>query len=362
MANVSKDLTVFIGRFSPFHNGHAAVIRRALQNSKSVLILIGSSGQARTTKNPFTFAERRQMIMDWFDAEKLDWTKLIVEPLHDHMYNDAAWIAEVQQLVYDASWRFHKAGRIPASPKVYLTGANRDRSTWYLSAFGDLFTQDLVNADDHDFSLSATSIRQRLFASTAPGYSFVNDVPGSTTDFLAEFVRTPEYRDLTLEWKYLENYAKIFESLRYPISIQTVDTCVIQSGHVLAIERDNFPGRGLWAMPGGHLDIDLHERLLDAALRELDEETNIALSPAQLRGSVVAKECFDHPDRSLKARVITMCYLLKLDDTKPLPKVKPQKGEAKRVMWIPIAEALARRDKWFDDHHAMLETMISRLP
>ena len=363
-----KDLSVFIGRFSPLHNGHCAVIDKAISTSKSVLILIGSSDKALTTKNPFSFKDRAFMIRSYLLAKYGDtMTNVIIKPLHDHMYNDQAWIRGVQDAVDEA--KSELANIIGLNPTVYLTGANRDQSTWYLNAFGDTFTKDLVNADDHDFNLSATTVRELLFKSTdkkaqdATFDKLSKIVPGTTLQLLKNFVGSTTFDGLVKEFQYLENYKKKFAGLEYPVSIQTVDTCVIQSGHVLVAIRDNFPGRGLWCMPGGHLDVDKNERLVDAAIRELDEETNIGLSRAQLYGSIKFKECFDHPDRSLKARVITMCYLLKLDDTKPMPTIKPQRGEIKKLMWLPIAEALANRnrDKWFDDHREMLETMYNRI-
>lgn len=365
MAKSRKDLAVFIGRFSPFHMGHAEVLVRALEKYKAVVVLIGSAGQARTTKNPFTFEEREQMIRSF--AEEIHTRmsgdavgpRLVITPIYDYPYNDQAWIRGVQDAVDQV--KSDLVDVIGMNPEVYITGADRDRTTWYLNAFGDSFIPDPVSKTDVGLDLSATQVRDVLFNSTARAYNLVGRVPTTTLDFLVEFTKTETYADLVKEYKYLQDYKAIYEGLRYPVSIQTVDTCVIQSGHVLVVVRDNFPGRGLWCLPGGHLDVDKNERLVDAAVRELIEETKIELSKAQLYGSIKSKECFDHPDRSLKARVITMCYLLKLDDTKPLPKVKPQKGEARKVMWVPIAEALRSRDKWFDDHHAILETMYNRI-
>lgn len=364
MAQAKKDLTVFIGRFSPFHNGHAEVLTRAMKSSKAVLVLIGSAGQARTTKNPFVYDERANMIrnfaLDTLTNEKGALpAQLRIKPIYDYPYNDQAWIRGVQDAV-DAA-KAELVDVIGLNPDVFITGADRDQSTWYLRAFGDTFKMDVVSETTAGFSLSATHVRDVLFNSNAKAYHLSEKVPGSTLDFLVDFTKTETYADLVKEYKYLQDYKAIYEGLRYPVSIQTVDTCVIQSGHVLVVVRDNFPGKGLWCLPGGHLDVDKNERLVDAAIRELMEETKIELSKAQLYGSIKSKECFDHPDRSLKARVITMCYLLKLDDTKPLPKTKPQRGEARKVMWVPIAEALRERDKWFDDHHAILETMYNRI-
>lgn len=358
-----QDLTVFIGRFSPFHNGHAEVLKRALESSTAVLVLIGSAGQARTTKNPFTFEERRRMIYwfveDTFGEDSPQEANLRILPIYDHPYNDQAWIRGVQDAVDQT--KNSLADVVGINPDVYLTGADRDQSTWYLRAFGDTFKMDVVSETVSGFGLSATQVRDALFTDYSRSNRILGKVPASTLQFLVDFTTTETYADLVKEYTYLQDYKAIYAGLRYPVSIQTVDTCVIQSGHVLVVVRDNFPGKGLWCLPGGHLDVDKNERLVDAAIRELIEETKIELSKAQLYGSIKSKECFDHPDRSLKARVITMCYLLKLDDTKPLPKTKPQKGEARKVMWVPIAEALRSREKWFDDHHAILETMYNRI-
>src|SRR5271167_4558339 len=168
-----KPITVFIGRFSPFHNGHAEVLKRALETSNLVLVLVGSSGQARTTKNPFTFEERRAMIHAYqaqtsrlrdpnYDPNELHGNHgiLVIEPIYDHPYNDNAWIAGVQAVVNRV--KAERARLLPETP-VYLTGSDRDASTWYLNAFGDFFTKDLVTNHSTGLDLSATKIRDILF-------------------------------------------------------------------------------------------------------------------------------------------------------------------------------------------------------
>ena len=88
----------------------------------------------------------------------------------------------------------------------------------------------------------------------------------------------------------------------------TLDAVVLCAGHVLPVRRGRHPGKGLWAIPGGFLE--LTERLLDGALRELQEETGLVLKthlrPYELRKVAV----FDHPDRSQRGRTITHCPLL----------------------------------------------------
>lgn len=398
--DTKKDLTVFIGRFSPFHNGHAAVLRRAIKTSKAVLVLIGSAGKARDTKNPFTGHERNDMIYSWIYSE-FDDCWVTVRNLNDHPYNDSAWIRDVQNAVDSTKKALEE--RIGLNPKVYITGADRDRSTWYLKAFGDYFIPDIVEEHEVGLELSATQVREILFNPADgryPNLARIADlVPTTTLDFLKKFItENPAYGALVDEYSYIEKYKsannlpdrdklkkrfsdlitdvehegadpdkanelrKIFDRLivlaPYAPVFSTVDACVIQSGHVLVNTRANFPGKGLLALPGGFLE--QHERLIDGSVRELIEETRIELSKAQLYGSIRAKEVFDHPDRSLRGRTVTTCFLYKLDDTKPLPKIKPQKGEVKKVEWMPISEALKHPERWFEDHYHMLETMLAR--
>jgi bifunctional NMN adenylyltransferase/nudix hydrolase len=140
--------------------------------------------------------------------------------------------------------------------------------------------------------------------------------------------------------------------------------------------RGAEPGKGLWALPGGFLN--QNERLSDAVIRELIEETGISLAEGKkakditieiLKGSIREKEVFDAPDRSMRGRTITHAFFIRLDDTKPLPFVKGQNApleetggvvevETAKAFWLPIDEALNRSDQWFEDHHSIIETLI----
>jgi len=63
----------------------------------------------------------------------------------------------------------------------------------------------------------------------------------------------------------------------YPRLMVTVDIIVINridyKNEILLIRRGHEPYKGCWALPGGYVDID--EELVDAANRELKEETNL---------------------------------------------------------------------------------------
>jgi bifunctional NMN adenylyltransferase/nudix hydrolase len=230
-----------------------------------------------------------------------------------------------------------------------------------LKVFGDLFKLDL--SEEVYISgrkTSATEVRKGLFESLGASNSTIYELlPETTIKFLRAFINTQEYTDLLREYEFIQKYRKAWEAAPYAPTFLTVDSVVVQSGHVLVVERAAQPGKGLWALPGGFVEQD--EKLVDAAVRELCEETKISLSKAQLYGSISSKEIFDLPDRSLRGRTVTTAFLFKLADDKELPKVKPQAGEVRKVMWLPIATANKNPTKWFEDHHAILNTMLGRL-
>lgn len=331
------DLLVFVGRFQPFHNEHKRIIDIALQKSKNVLVLVGSAGKARTIRNPFTFEERYDMIRGCFPTPDL-----IIKPLYDKTYNEVAWINQVQHIVKDTvldvvnNFGFRASGYTDA--KVGLIGASKDNTSYYLKMFPQFRSVNVdIQADVH-----ATEIRE---AYLDEGIVAQGNIPDNVVDFLINFRFTEPFLQLHDELKFVRNYKKQWEAAPYPVKHATVDAVVEQSGHILLVKRRSEPGKGLWALPGGHLNE--YERQLDGAIRELREETKIKVPEAVLRGSIRDHQTFDDPYRSTLGRVITKAYHFKLADDVTLPKVKGA-DDAIKAQWIPINEL--QEDQLFDDH------------
>ena len=58
---------VYIGRFQPFHNGHADAIRQIhslMKKDDKLVILVGSADQERTIMNPLSISERLILVKD----------------------------------------------------------------------------------------------------------------------------------------------------------------------------------------------------------------------------------------------------------------------------------------------------------
>ncbi len=87
---------LFVGRFQPFHNGHLAMVKQILAKHDEVLIGIGSAQYSHTGENPFTAAERFEMIDRALKAEAISNYHII--PITDtHVHS--VWVGHVLSLV-----------------------------------------------------------------------------------------------------------------------------------------------------------------------------------------------------------------------------------------------------------------------
>nr|WP_275976451.1 NUDIX domain-containing protein [Geothrix alkalitolerans] len=161
---------------------------------------------------------------------------------------------------------------------------------------------------------------------------------------------SPEASGVIEEHHFLQRYRGAWKSAPYPVTFVTADALVLKSGHVLLVERKRNPGQGLWALPGGFVETD--EPILQAALRELGEETALEVSREELLASLAEREVFDHPDRSQRGRIIThlACFRLKPG---PLPVVHPH-DDAAKAFWLPLSEVHAQGARFFDDHQDII--------
>ena len=336
------DYLVFIGRFQPFHIGHQAVIEKALETATQVVVLVGSAGKPRSAKNPWTFQERAEMILK-STAVGADYHRVNVIPLYDKTYNDSAWAAQVQSLIETVV----RQNPSCPNPRIGIIGHIKDDSSYYHKMFPQW---DLVEHDMNEV-VHATDIRSTLFGGKS--LRFLDGIlPRPVQEVVSQFVSTPTYDYLKQEYDYIKAYRRSWEAAPYPPTFVTTDALVVQSGHILLIQRKAAPGKGLWALPGGFLN--QNERIIDGILRELHEETRLKVPKPVLRGSITKREVFDDPGRSERGRIITHAALIQLPPGE-LPAVKGS-DDARKAKWVPIAEL--REDNMFEDHYAIIQYML----
>ena len=369
------DSIVYIGRFQPFHNGHLETLRIALDQADEVLILLGSSNRAPNIRNPWTPAQRESMIRAVLADENIPQKRVKIIPINDYPYNNELWLSEIQATVNTAMMNrpvmLRDSDDEPFTPKIGIVGFKRDHTSFYL----DLFPQwERVEIDEVG-KINATEIRNCLWETT--GYfnahaipeALRKDLPRAAVHWIEKFFS--EEREnaerFRAEYQHVKKYKAAWECAPYQPSFMTVDAVVIQAGHILLVRRGAMPGEGLWALPGGF--VNHNERIFDAVIRELREETKIKVPEGKLRGCVKAKDYFDDPDRSLRGRTVTYGFYFHLDAVpEGLPKVKGSlqgnddpECDVTKVRWVPLAEFKKMENMMFEDHYFIVQTLVGNL-
>lgn len=335
------DFIVVIGRFQPLHLGHIALIEDAAKRAKHVLVGIGSAGEARTFKNPFTYEERKAFVEDEFPVAEIQ-----CFPVYDHLDN-GVWASQVNASVHEiimdtVPWNMNGGPVV-----VGLGGYRKDSSSFYLDMFPSYedatMEQSLVTVD-------ATDIRKQWYY----GWSLTNQL---LTEFVKDYLNAYRsrmlgnsicpytvFRNLVDEYIHSVDYPE--EQRKYPITNVCADSvCIYKGEYVLLIQRKEVPGRGLWALPGGHMNPD--ETLEACAYRELEEETSF--NPI---GEPFFREMYDAPNRALHARVISEAFAINVTDEEFTFQLKAD-DDAAKASWWHIDELTA--DMIFQDHLFIIE-------
>ncbi len=314
-----------------------------------MIILVGSSFQPRTPKNPFTFAERKEMIEGSIERGKPD-ARVSIYPLQDFRYSNNAWITNVQKTVKDNNPDI-------SDKDIAILGFDKDDSSWYNHAFPEWDFIALEGYVEHGSRpIDATKIRELYFeghldylSGTLPPYVF---------EYLDAWSKTENYKNMVEEYIFYRDYHKAWSVAPYCPTFQTTDSVVLQGGHILLIQRGFSPGKGLWALPGGF--INPKETLEDCVIRELLEETKIKVPEIVLRKAITYSKVFDAPDRDLRGRTITNAYLIELTGGDgSLPRVKGS-DDAKKAKWFKLSEVEDMEEVIYGDHKHIIQTLIAR--
>lgn len=341
MTNKKFNIAVFICRCQPPHKSHIDIICNALSLADCVLVLLGSADQARDIKNPWTWEERKDMISSCFTAETLN--QLVFAPVDD-VSNDQVWARSIQNSVTKQMRTDNET--------VCLVGHKKDTSSYYLDMFPQWELVEVGNIND----MHSTDIRHALFENELIDS---DKIPQGICSYVDAFVNSEIFIKLKKEYDFIKRYKEMWSTAPYPVTFVTVDSVVVCAGHVLLIRRRSEPGRNLWAVPGGF--VNEHERLFDAAVRELKEETGIKVPVPVLRGSVRFNFVNDDPDRSLRGRTITHVYVfeVQLVDGK-LPKVKGG-DDADKAKWVSLSTIDKMKNQFFEDHYQMIQEALEKL-
>jgi bifunctional NMN adenylyltransferase/nudix hydrolase len=368
---MNADVSVYVGRFQPFHNGHLALLQRALALAPLCVVVIGSAHQARTPKNPFTAAERAEMIHRALSPQ--DRARVRMLPVRDY-YDLPRWVSAVRLGVAQIVAKEHahpqaqarpmpggadEGGAVevghPPQPRVVLVGHFKDPTSDYLRSFDGWAVESVPRIPVAD----GTQLRNQLFAGDAQQpepilATLAPQVPPGTVQFVRQWLKHANFVRLQNEWRMLNEYHAAWAHTPYPVVFVTVDAVVRCAGHVLLIRRAHAPGLGLLAVPGGF--IEQRETTLQSCLRELREETHLDVPEETLRHCLKSGAVFDHPDRSLRGRTITHAFFFDLEEA-ALPEVRAD-DDAQAVEWVAVEWLPRVEDQFHDDHFHMLDHFL----
>lgn len=176
------DDLVYIGRFQPFHLAHMQTVKIALQQSDRVILALGSAQNQRNIKNPFTAAEREQMILSNFSAAEQQRIRFV--PIID-VYNDLKWVKLVKDQVDTVT---------TPDAKVGLIGHFKDDSSYYLELFPEWTLLELESLKN---AISATPLREAFYR----GEIVEAEFPTGTIAFLQQFKQNPIYQQLQQKYE-----------------------------------------------------------------------------------------------------------------------------------------------------------------
>lgn len=133
----------------------------------------------------------------------------------------------------------------------------------------------------------------------------------------------------------------------YPRPAVTVDVILLDetAGQrtVLLIQRRNDPFKGSWALPGGF--VDEHEALVDAARRELEEETSLEVL------HLIQFRAYGDPGRDPRGHTVSIVFIGFVEAGSMLARAK---DDAQDVNWFPVDELPVMA---FDHRNIILEAM-----
>lgn len=120
--NKPYKLGFLVGRFQPLHSGHEDMINRAIELCDRVGVFIGSSNESGTSKNPFTYETREEMLKTVFGDS------ICVCSLPDiGVGNNSTWGDYVLKNVVD---------RFGEMPELLISGKEARRVSWFDSVEG----------------------------------------------------------------------------------------------------------------------------------------------------------------------------------------------------------------------------------
>lgn len=193
---------MIIGRFQHMHIGHVSMIEKALAVSNKVLVMVGSSQESFTIRNPFTCKTRMDIIRTAFKQE-VEEGRLFIAHIDDMTNEDdhcVEWGDYVLQRV--TMWKEHFA--IEEELDLFVYGNDEERQSWYRPEAIEKVSQIILSRAN--IPISATKMREYIVQNNLS--EWMNYMPRGANDdeeraimelffeLREELLRIPHYKEM----------------------------------------------------------------------------------------------------------------------------------------------------------------------
>jgi bifunctional NMN adenylyltransferase/nudix hydrolase len=374
---------LFNGTFEPVTLAHAGSALAMIDQCDLAVVMNGSTDRARDPRFPFDLEDRRRM-----------WLASIPEEMHDRVAvlgqrdigNAARWASAVDAQVVGAAVA---AGFDPDETDFVVFGHRKDATSSWLDDFPGYELVELPAYQAPDPArmrgtmpcvLDASDVREGMFET---GLTPLEDawmervlvaVAPGVRDILRDFVHGPEFPRLQEEHRRAKASAALWKvrqtrddvGVPFPVNFTAVDAVAVHGNKILMHQRDAYPGKGMWALPGVMLGQD--ETVTAAAVRALASKTGIDMTAGDMRRAIVDQWFVDGPRRSVRDRTITFPVLFQLGPGRPGPGASRAKARAlprtratERVRWFTPDEIEGMRASIHEDHAVIVDQALERL-
>lgn len=313
-------------RAQPFHLGHEKIVRQMLAECDDVFILLGSVQESGTQRNPFTYAQRRQMIENVFGRHP----RLHIKPIADLGNND--------------HWVNYVCATACVRPDVYYCGDDQDGAMFKAAGI------DIIEFCRKGNPISATTIREsRDWSKLNPlNISLVRSVldANKDTDMLQKSIKYNFGRPkcVPLATGRIAASTNHYDIWEYPVvqpngNAAIYEMCVRQNAAMVIAEVDGkivvtrqIQQKGAsekYCLLGGMIEEGEHPQ--HAAMRELAEESGLTSDDWQLLGQI------NHTNRMAWTDYLYMARNCKQTTTQHL-----DSGEQINLMHVTVEDFMSK--------------------
>jgi len=144
------DVGLCVGRFQTFHKGHEKLIDTGLMLCDRMIILIGSSQESGTERNPFNVATRKDMLENIYGGEN----NIMIYGIADLSHENDIHPEWGRYLLDNVHRYIHK------NPDIMIYGNDESRSGWFDKKDLKNTTELIINREQ--LKISATMVREYM--------------------------------------------------------------------------------------------------------------------------------------------------------------------------------------------------------